>query len=369
MLHRIFTLIVKEFLALWRDPKSRAIIVGPPIFQMLIFSFAATQEVKDVNIAVLNQDWGTRGRDLVAMFEGSTNFSKIEFLTDERQIPQAIDSRRALMVLSIRSDFSRKLAAREPADVQMLLDGRRSNAAQIVAGYATAIVGQFNAQLLQQERVPVAATVVVGRIWFNPNQLTTWNTVPSLVAILTTSMGLLVTALSVARERELGTFEQLMVSPLGPLEIIIGKTVPAFVIGMAQATNMVLIGVFLFRVPFLGSVWLLYVSMAVYLFSIIGVGLFVSSLAKTQQQAILGAFVFMVPAMSLSGFASPIENMPDWLQYLTLANPVRYYIVIVKGLFLKNAPADVIFTNVWPMGVIAVITLTSAAWLFRHRME
>src|SRR5262249_9308955 len=142
-----------------------------------------------------------------------------------------------------------------------------------------------------------------------------------------------------------------------------------FLIGMAQATNMVLIGVFFFRVPFLGSLFLLYVSMAIYLFSIIGAGLFISSLAKTQQQAILGAFVFMVPAMSLSGFASPIENMPDWLQYLTLANPVRFYIVIVKGLFLKDAPASVIFANAWPMAVIALVTLTSAAWLFRHRME
>jgi ABC-2 type transport system permease protein len=361
--------MVKEFLALWRDPKSRAIIIGPPIFQMLIFSFAATQEVKNVNIAVQNRDWGTSSRDLIALFEGSPNFSKIEFLDDESQIPQAIDSRRALMVLSIQSDFSRRLAARETADVQMLLDGRRSNAAQIVAGYATEIVGRFNASLLQNERAPSSETIVVGRIWFNPNQLTTWNTVPSLVAILTTSMGLLVTALSVARERELGTFEQLLVSPLGPLEIIVGKTAPAFLIGLVQATNMVLIGVFLFRVPFLGSVWLLYVSMAVYLFSIIGVGLFISSLAKTQQQAILGAFVFMVPAMSLSGFASPIENMPDWLQTMTLANPVRYYIVIVKGLFLKNAPAEVIFANVWPMGLIALVTLSSAAWLFRHRME
>ena len=182
--------------------------------------------------------------------------------------------------------------------------------------------------------------MIVGRLWFNPNQTVTWNTVPSLVAILTTLMGLLVTALTVARERELGTFEQLLVSPLGPLEIIIGKTVPALIlIGMAQATGDDPGGRGgLFRVPFHGSIVLLYGSLVVYLFAVIGVGLFVSSLAKTQQQAILGTpSLFMVPSpCCLSGFASPIENMPDWLQYATLANPIRYYIVIVKGIFFER---------------------------------
>ena len=368
---RIRTLIIKEFLAVWRDPKSRAILIVPPLLQLLIFSFAATQEVKDVRVAILNRDWGTSARDLVALFEGTPNFSDIHFLDDESQIASAIDSRSALMVVYIQPDFSRELAGGRPARIQLLLDGRRSNAAQIVEGYATAIVGRFNEQLqLTGSRgMPLPSTVVVGRIWFNPNQTTTWNTVPSLVAILSTLMGLVVTALSVARERELGTFEQLLVTPLGPLEIIIGKTVPALLIGIAQATGMVLMGVFLFRVPFHGSILLLYGSLVVYLFAVIGVGLFVSSLAKTQQQAILGTFVFMVPAMLLSGFASPIENMPDWLQYLTLANPIRYFIVIVKGIFLKDVPASIVAENVWPMAVIALVTLSSAALLFRHRLE
>ncbi|HVU86411.1 MAG TPA: ABC transporter permease [Pirellulales bacterium] len=369
MWQRIRSLIVKEFLAVWRDPKSRMILIVPPLVELLVFSFAATQEVKDVRIAVLNRDQGTSSRDLVALFTGSPNFSEVDFLTDESQIAPAIDSRSALVVLYIQPDFSREVASGRPAQIQLLLDGRRSNAAQIVEGYANAIVTGFNQQLLTASQAAPPSTVVVGRLWFNPNQTVTWNTVPSLVAILTTLMGLLVTALSVARERELGTFEQLLVSPLGPLEIIIGKTVPALILGIAQATGMIAVGVTLFRVPFEGSLLLLYGSMVVYLFAVIGVGLFVSSLAKTQQQAILGAFVFMVPAMCLSGFASPIENMPDWLQYATLANPIRYYIVIVKGIFLKNAPLSVVVANLWPMAVIAGITLSSAAWLFRHRME
>jgi ABC-2 type transport system permease protein len=178
----------------------------------------------------------------------------------------------------------------------------------------------------------------------------------------------MVTGLSVARERELGTFEQLLVSPLSPGEIIVGKTVPALLIGVVEASGMVLVGVLVFGVPFAGSVGMLYLGMVVYLAAVIGVGLFVSSVAKTQQQAILGAFVFMVPAMLLSGFASPIENMPDWLQTLTLANPIRHFMVIAKGVFLKDMPAGEVVGSVIPLVVIAVVTLTAASWLFRRRM-
>ncbi len=189
------------------------------------------------------------------------------------------------------------------------------------------------------------------------------------MAILTTLMGVMVTALSVARERELGTFEQLLVSPLSPTEIIIGKTLPALLIGVMEASGMVFVGVQVFRVPLTGSIGLLYLSMVVYLGAVIGVGLFVSSLAKTQQQAILGAFVFMVPAMLLSGFASPIENMPDWLQTVTLANPIRHFMVISKGIFLKNMPAAEVAKNLFPLVLIATVTLSASSWLFRHRME
>ena len=368
MWQRIRTLVVKELLAIWRDPKSRTILIIPPLIQMFIFSFAATQEVKNVRMAVLNRDGGTLARDLIARFEGSPNFSDVRFLHDEKEIDRAIDSRSVLMVLSIQSDFSRKVSAGEPAAVQLILDGRRSNAAQIVAGYAMDIVNRYSSELLQSRRAP-PPSVVVARVWFNPNLEGTWYSVPSLVAILTTLMGLVVTALSVARERELGTFEQLLVSPLSPREIIIGKTLPSMLIGVVEGTGMVLVGVFAFRIPFHGSLVLLYASMVVYLFAVIGVGLFISSLARTQQQAILGGFVFMVPAILLSGFASPIENMPDWLQWVTLANPIRYFIVIVKGVFLKDLPAAIIAQNLWPMAVIGAVTLSSAAWLFRRRVE
>jgi ABC-2 type transport system permease protein len=210
---------------------------------------------------------------------------------------------------------------------------------------------------------------MIERNWFNPNLDYKWYTLPSLVAILSTLVALLVTSLSVARERELGTFEQLLVSPLRPVEILVGKSVAALSIALIEATGILLIAVFLFRVPFQGSLLLLYGAMFVFLLSIVGAGLFISSLSMTQQQGILGAFAFMSLSVVLSGFATPIENMPDWLQVIAQANPMRWFMVIVRGLFLKGMPVDDVMANTWPMAIIAIITLSAATVLFRKRME
>lgn len=364
---RISSLIKKELLAVWRDPKSRFVLLGPPVLQMLVFAYAATQEVKNVRIAVLNQDMGTYARDLVARFEGSTNFRAVDHLNSVADIVRAIDSRRVLLVVHIRQDFSRELAAGRQASVQLIQDGRSSNASQILGGYAQEIINNYNGELARGPSVPPPASVVISRTWFNPNLDILWNTVPSLVAILVALEGMMVTGLSVARERELGTFDQLLVSPLSPGEIIFGKTAAAFLIGIAEGTLMLNVAIFLFRVPFTGSILLLYLSMSVYLLALLGLGLFISSLAWTQQQAILGTFSLMVPMMLLSGFASPVENMPDWLQVVTLANPVRHFIVIVKGLFLKAMPLSDVLRSLWPLMLIAALTLVGSTRLFRRR--
>ncbi len=368
MFSRILSLVVKELLAVWRDPKGRIILIVPPVIQMVVFSFAATQEVKNVPVAVWNKDRGVHGRDLVARIEGSPNFSRVVHLGSDAEVGPAIDARRALMVVEIGPDFSRQVAAGETARVLLLLDGRRSNGAQLVAGYEAEIVARYNAELARGRQDPPLTRTVVPRVWFNPNLEPTWGTVPGLVAILTTLLGVMVTGLSVARERELGTFEQVLVSPLSPTEIILGKAIPALLIGVAEGSLMVLVGVVVFRIPFAGSLWLLYASMVVYMAAVIGVGLFISSLARTQQQAILGGFVFLVPAILLSGFASPIENMPDWMQVVTLANPVRHFMVIAKGIFLKGMPAGEVVANLRPLVVIAGVTLTAAGWMFRRGM-
>jgi ABC-2 type transport system permease protein len=364
---RIRSLIKKELLAAWRDPKTRFVLLGPPVLQMLVFAYAATQEVKNVRIAVLNQDMGTYARDLVARFEGSTNFRGVDHLTSDAEIAQVINSRKVLLVVHIREDFSRTLAANQQTSIQLIQDGRSSNASQILGGYAQEVVSGYNQELARDKAAPPPASVVVSRIWFNPNLDALWSTVPSLVAILVALEGMMVTGLSVARERELGTFDQLLVSPLSPGEILLGKTAAAFLIGIAEGTLMLNVAVFLFRVPFNGSVLLLYVSMSVFLLAVLGLGLFVSSLAWTQQQAILGTFSLMVPMMLLSGFASPVENMPDWLQVVTLANPIRHFIVIVKGLFLKAMPLSDVLHSLIPLGLIAATTLAGSTRLFRRR--
>jgi ABC-type multidrug transport system permease subunit len=231
--------------------------------------------------------------------------------------------------IQIGPTFSRDLSAGRPADVQTLLDGRRSNASQIVSGYLSQIIGDVAADSSGAGRPPRAELVT--RNWFNPNLEYTWFVVPGLIAIIAMLVGLIVTGLSVARERELGTFDQLMVSPLRSREILVGKVIPPLLIGISHITVYILVAVLIFRIPLRGSLFLLYGSAILYLAAVVGVGLFISSLCATQQQAILGSFLFIAPATLLSGFATPIENMPEWLQPLTLLDPLRYFLVITRG--------------------------------------
>jgi ABC-2 type transport system permease protein len=203
------------------------------------------------------------------------------------------------------------------------------------------------------------------RHWFNPNLDYVRHIIPSLVAIITAISSLVVTALSVAREREQGTFDQLLVSPLSPELIMIGKTVPALIVASLQGTVILTAGVFLFRIPFAGSLVLLYGSMVFYILALAGFGLFISSIASTQQQAFLGVFSFLMPSVLLSGFPAPVENMPVWLQYIDWMNPLRHFIVIVKGVFLKDSGLALLWPSIWPLMVIAGITLTAAGWIFR----
>jgi ABC-2 type transport system permease protein len=366
---RIRALIVKELLAVLRDPRARMVLILPPIIQLVVFSYAGTLEVNNVSVAFLNEDSGKWGYELVQRFAGSPTFTRIRYLGSVADIRTVIDDQTAILVVHIPQDFSSDIAAGRNAPLQLVLDGRRSNAAQIVLGYVNRIVDQMDRDIAAATGEAAPASLIVARNWFNPNLEYQWFTVPSLLAIITTLAGLTITALSVARERELGTFEQLLVSPLKPFEIIVGKSVPSLIIGLFHGTLFLLAAVFFFRIPFTGSLVLLYASLVAYLVSTIGIGLFISSIAKTQQQAFLGAFLFMSPSILLSGFATPIENMPQWLQYLTLLNPIRHFLVIVNGLFTKAMPAPVVFADAWWLVAIGLVTVSSAAWLFRRRME
>jgi ABC-2 type transport system permease protein len=293
-------------------------------------------------------------------------FTKIVALGGDEEIAPFMDNMRGSMVVSFDAQFSRNLEAKQNADVQLILDGRRSNTTQIAAGYAATIVDQFNRDFTRTNRIHQQNTQLFPRYWYNPNQLYYWYNIPCLSGILTMLVALLVTALSVARERELGTFDQLLVSPATPLEILVGKAIPAIIISMAEGSIIIFVGTFIFGIPFTGSLPILYVSMFVFVCSIVGVGLFISSLSQTQQQAVLGSFLFMSPAILLSGFATPIENMPKWLQPFTAIVPLKYYLINAKGIFLKAMPFEMTLTNIWPMALIALFTLSGATWFFRR---
>lgn len=364
-LHRLRTLVIKELLSYLRDPRTRMILIGPPLMQLLIFSFAVTLDVRHVDIAVLNLDTGQQGVRFIEQLDAASFTADVLVVHSGRELEVLIDERQVLLGLSVPVDFSRNIARGNPVKVQLLLDGRRANAAQVASGYAAAIASDYSSQLIPQ----TLRTGIEERHWFNPNLMYTWFIVPSLSGVLALLIAMLVTALSIARERELGTFEQLLVSPVSATEIIIGKSLPAVLIGAVLGTVMVLAGVLIFRVPFTGNPALLAITLPLFILSGVGIGLSVSAISKTQQQAILGAFAIIVPVVLTSGFATPVENMPQWLQMLSMANPLRWYLVIVQGLFLKSLPAGEVLHNLLPLFCIAVVFLSVAVVLVRRKLE
>jgi ABC-2 type transport system permease protein len=365
-LKRIHALVLKEFQTLLSTKSGWVLLVMPVILQTALFPFAATLEVKNASLAVFNEDDGRASVELMQRFAASGAFTEIVPVWNGAELDDAIGRRDALLAIRIPADFSRKIFDGETSPVQVVLDGRRSNSSQIAFSYLQSVLDVY-----LKERAVAAGKVlpseIVVRNWFVPNLEYTHFILPSLVAIITTIGSLIVTALSVAREREQGTFEQLLVSPLTPEMIMIGKAVPAVCVGFFQATLILIVAVFIYHVGFQGNLLLLYGGMLFYALALVGVGLFISSISKTQQQAFLGAFVFMVPAILLSGYTAPVENMPVWLQHLTWVNPVRHFVEVVKGVFLKDASVWRVWTLVWPLMIISFSTLSAAAIMFRRK--
>jgi len=368
MLQRILALVRKEFLALLKDPKSRMVLIVPPLIQLLVFGYAATFDLKEVPYAVYNEDSGQASRDLLARFGGAASFKQVAVLHADPEIAPLVDVRKVMVVIHIGPRFTADLLSGKPAPLQVIIDGRNSNTAMIGLNYVRSIVDQFNSDWIAAHGQQGPPAQLVTRAWFNPNLESRWFFIPGIIGMLTLVVTMLVTALTVAREREQGTFDQLLVTPLRPGEILLGKMVPGFVIGIIQATLILLVATLWFKVPFLGSLPAFYCGLALFLLSGVGMGLLISSLAATQQQGLLGAFLFMVPAVILSGFATPIDNMPELVQTLTLVDPLRYFLIILRKVFLEGAGFDVLAPQFWPMAVIGAVSMALASWLFRHRM-
>ncbi|HNS00002.1 MAG TPA: ABC transporter permease [Planctomycetota bacterium] len=364
---RLRAQFTKEVLCTLRDPRSRMVVFMPPLLQLLVFAFAATLEVRNVDVAVHNQDAGRWSHELIRRLEGAGFIAQVRSVGSAGALRDLLDRGKAIAALEIPADFSRGLAAGDGGRVLALIDGRRSNSGQIVAGYLSAIAAEVGAEA-GAEAAPETAPAAV-RHWFNPNLVYRWFTVPGLTGILALFSALLITALSIARERELGTFDQLLVSPTSTPEIIISKSLPALAIGSLLGLLMIAAAAGLFGIPLTGSFGLLAASLVLFILSVVGIGLMISAVSATQQQAILGAFAVGVPSVLMSGFATPVENMPVLLQWLAQGIPLTHFLVIVEGSFLKAMPPGDIFMNLWPLAVIAAVTLTLATMFVRGRLQ
>lgn len=353
----------KELLALFKDPSSRTLLVAPAFLQALLFGYGATFDLTHVPYAVLDQSHAAASTELLARLDGTGVFERVATLGSSDQIAEVIDKGRALLVVSIPPDFEARLAANRQAPLQVILDGRNSSTAGAAAAYVGAVVTAYN-----QASGVTAPVTIERRAWFNPDLESRWNLMPALIASLSMLQTLMLAALSVAREREQGTFDQLLVTPLTPLQILIGKALPSILVGLLQSTIILLIILLWFQIPMNGSIWLLYLGLLTFTVSAVGIGLSISAVSLTMQQAMLYTFMVVMPLTLLSGLLTPVRNMPAILQAATYANPLRFGIDIVRRIYLEGATFGDIAFNFLPLLVVAAITLPLAAWLFRNRL-
>ncbi len=363
---RIFALIKKEFITIWKDPKSRGIIIMLPLMQLIIFSNAVTMEVNNIDVAVIDKDNSVESRELLSRFENSPRFRNFYYVNTEKEFQKKLDTQKVQIGLYVNNDFSKNVKGQKQTSISIFADGRQTNVASIASSYATQIISSYSAEVTQKQGASVNLVV---RNWYNPNLEYKWYILTIIVAMLSVVVTLILTSLSIARERELGTFDQLIVSPLSSAEILIGKTVPPLTIALCLTCFMTFLIITFFHIPLKGSVIVLILSIAIALLSIVGIGLFISSICRTQQQAILSVMTFMMPAVLLSGFISPIDDMPVFLQYLTYLNPVRFFMVLTRGIFLKGMGLEDVIINLIPLIMISCITLTLASKTFKKNLD
>lgn len=367
-LRRIAALVRKELLAILSDGSTRIILVMPAIMQTLIFGYAATFDLNRVPYAVLDSSRGPNSAALLARIDSTALFERVANLDAVPQIAPLVDQGKVLLVLHIPQRLEASLAAGETVPLQLILDARNSTTAGTASAYLGTIVESFNAERRARAGLAAAPLRIETRAWFNPQLQTRWNFVPALIAALSMLQTLMLTALSVAREREQGTFDQLLVTPLSPPEIMAGKALPPLLIGLVQATLVLGVALAWFRIPMAGSLAALYVGLVSFMLAGVGIGLAISALSATMQQAMFFAFVLLLPMMLLSGLATPVANMAPALQLATWLNPLRFGIDFVRRVYLEGVGLDVLWPDLVPMLAMAAATLPLAAWLFRNRL-
>ncbi len=377
MFARVTPIVIKEFLEISRDKAARFLLVVPPILQMLIFGYAATFEVYHVSTAVLDLDHSQESRELIARFTASNRFDVVEVAQSQHDITATIDRSAAAVALVIHAGFAELLRKGQAAPLQVIVDGTNSNTALIALGYINTIAAGFaqdyasdltrrveGVQGMRQVQVTLEQ-----RPWFNPDFNGQWFFVPGVIGTITLITIVNLTAFAVVREREVGTLEQIMVSPIRPAEFILGKTVPFFLLGLGEVALVVSVGLLWFRVPFVGNPLVLLLGTALFLFSTLALGLLISTVCSTQQQAFSANFFILSPFFILSGFAFPISSMPQVLQWFTYVNPLRYYLVVIRGVLLKGVGLSVLWPDFLAMAILATSLLTLSILRFRKTLE
>ncbi len=351
MATRILAILRKEFRSLLRDPRMRFVILGLPVLQTLIFGYAVTLDVRHVRLAVVDRDGTPASRALVARFTGSACFDAVAHPADETAARALLDAGEVSALLQINAGFAEGLRAGRAMPVQLAVDGADSNTARFVLNYAAQTAAAANAALagetIRRRFGPAAAPGGIDprpRVWFNPDLESRNYYVPGIIAMLVMLVGLMLTSMAIVREKETGTIEQIMVTPIRPVEFILGKCAPFAVVGLIDTALVSAVGLFWFDIPFRGSFALLLLGTALFLLGTLGIGLFISTVSRTQQQAMMTTFFFFFPAMLFSGFIFPISSMPEPFQWLSLADPLRHFLVIIRGVFLKGVGAEVL----WP---------------------
>ncbi len=362
ILWRIFCMWRKELLDLLKNPANRIVLLAPVIVQSVVFGYAATYDLNDAPYALVDQSGGEAARELVARLDGSGLFRRVVTPVTPEGIAEAMDAGDILLGIQIGQDFDKRLSAGQDAPVQIILDGRNSTTAAVALSAVSTVIAEFNAA-----RGAVPPLQLEWRAWFNPNLETRWNIMSGMIASLSLMQIMILAGLSIAREREEGTFDQLLVTPLTPTEILVGKAVPSVIIGILLSGVVLGICVFWFRIPLAGSVATILLCLAVFSLSSVGMGLCLSAVARNLQQAVVYAFVLLLPMFLLSGLASPVSSMPEALQIATYANPLRFALVCLRRVYLEGAGLADIAVNFIPMLAVATVTLPLAGWLFRNR--
>jgi ABC-2 type transport system permease protein len=377
MLARLKQMLIKEFIQVFRDKRTRFVLIGPPIIQMLVFGYAATFEIHHVPTVVLDLDHSQESRELISRFTSSPYFDVQRQLTDYRQLGDLIDQGKATVGLEINAGFAQNLRKGQTAPLQVIVDATNSNTALIASGYITQIALGF-AQDYQKDRIyrispqmleEIPSVQLEPRPWYNPDLRSRWFFVPGVIGSLTLVLVVVLTAFAVVREREIGTLEQIMVTPIRPAEFILGKTLPFFLIGLFDVSLIGTVGTLWFQVPFRGQILVLFAGAVLFLLCMLGVGLLISTVSSTQQQAMVTAFFFIMPAITFSGFGFPISTMPQWLQYLTYLSPLRYFLVVLRGTYLKGVGMEILWPQMAAMAALGISLLTIAVMRFHKALD